>query len=70
MPDAHWGEVARAIVVPRAGTSVDSVELAAFADGRLARYKIPRSFVLVQALPRTAAGKVDKEQLKKEHGGP
>jgi fatty-acyl-CoA synthase len=70
VPDARWGEAPRAIVVPRAGTSVDPADLVAFADGRLARYKIPRSLVLVDALPRTAAGKVDKDQLKKEHGGP
>jgi acyl-CoA synthetase (AMP-forming)/AMP-acid ligase II len=70
VPDARWGEAPRAIVVPRAGTSIDPAELVAFAEGRLARYKIPRSFVLVDALPRTAAGKVDKERLKKEHGGP
>jgi fatty-acyl-CoA synthase len=57
-------------VGPRDGTGVYPAGLATVADGRLARYKIPRSFVLVDALPRTAEGKVDKERLGKEHGGP
>ena len=70
VPDARWGEVPRAVVVLRTGAEVEPADLVAFAEGRLARYKIPRSFVLVDALPRTAAGKVDKERLKKEHGGP
>jgi fatty-acyl-CoA synthase len=70
VPDARWGEVPRAIVVPRAGARLDPDDLTSFAGGRMARYKIPRSFVLVDALPRTAAGKVDKESLRKEHGGP
>lgn len=63
--DARWGEVAVAVVVlrdPRAGTDWDA-PLRDFLDGRLARYKWPRRWVRLEALPRTALGKVKKAEL-------
>ncbi|HEX8202799.1 MAG TPA: long-chain fatty acid--CoA ligase [Isosphaeraceae bacterium] len=69
VPDATWGEVPRAVVVPQPGGTLVPDDLIAFAAGRLARYKLPRRVVLVDALPRTAAGKVDKGPLRREHGG-
>nr|BFE60726.1 3-((3aS,4S,7aS)-7a-methyl-1,5-dioxo-octahydro-1H- inden-4-yl)propanoate--CoA ligase FadD3 [Dactylosporangium thailandense] len=62
VPDARLGEVARAFVVPRPGLRVD--ELAAYCRDRLANYKQPRSFVLLDALPRNASGKVLKTTLR------
>jgi fatty-acyl-CoA synthase len=64
VPDERWGEVGRAVVVPRAGVEVDPAELLAFLDGRIARYKIPKSVVFASALPRTASGKVLKSALR------
>jgi fatty-acyl-CoA synthase len=69
VPDATWGQTPLALVVPRPGQRPTLEELHAGCAGRLARYKLPRSMILVDALPRTAAGKIDKEQLKKVHGG-
>lgn len=65
-----WGEVPWAVVVPRPGHELDSVDLLAFAAQRLARFKLPRAVALVESLPRTAAGKVDKEALRQAHGQP
>ncbi|MFI5844802.1 long-chain fatty acid--CoA ligase [Catenuloplanes sp. NPDC051500] len=62
VPDARWGEVGRAFVVPAA--PVEAAELLAFLDGRIARYKIPKSVVFAEALPRTASGKVVKARLR------
>ncbi|OGO40128.1 MAG: long-chain fatty acid--CoA ligase [Chloroflexi bacterium RBG_16_56_8] len=67
VPDAKWGEVGRAIVVKH--KALTGEELAAFCQARLARYKIPKSFVFVDALPKTAAGKIDKKVLVQEYGG-
>ena len=64
----QWGEVGRAVVVPAAGVAMTVEDLAAHLDGRLARYKIPRSLVLVDALPRNALGKLDKKVLRATHG--
>jgi len=64
--DERWGEVGRAVVVPRG--DLDPGELLAYCSGRLARYKVPKSVALVAELPRTGAGKIDKPALRKVHG--
>ncbi len=64
VPDATWGEVGVAFVVVRPGASLTKEELLAFAEVRLARYKLPRAVVFVEALPRTAYGKVVKGELR------
>jgi fatty-acyl-CoA synthase len=68
--DTRWGEVGRAIVVRREGTRLDEEAVLAHCRGRLARYKIPRSVVFVKELPRNAAGKVLKRELRAQLGDP
>ncbi|GIE95675.1 acyl-CoA synthetase [Paractinoplanes rishiriensis] len=68
VPDERWGEVGCAVVVPRPGCSPDSSGLLAFLDGRIARYKIPKSVVFATELPRTASGKVLKSRLRGSSG--
>ena len=70
MPDPKWGEVGRAIVVARSGSRLDAEGLLGFARERLARFKIPKDVRFVDALPRTAAGKIDKPLLRRAHGDP
>ena len=64
VPDARWGEVGRAFVVLRPGARATPEELLLALDGRLARFKIPKSVALVETLPRTGSGKVLKSQLR------
>ncbi|HEX6383874.1 MAG TPA: hypothetical protein VF177_04315, partial [Anaerolineae bacterium] len=59
-----WGEVGKAIVVVKPGHRLAEAEVIEFCQGKLARYKIPRSAVFVEALPRNAAGKVLKTELR------
>ena len=59
VPDDTWGEVAVAFVV---GTASEE-ELTAWLTSRIAKYKIPRRFVFLEALPRTPYGKVVKADL-------
>ena len=61
VPHETWGEVGRAFIVVAAG--YDEAALRAYLAGRLARYKLPRSIVVVDALPLTAIGKIDKKLL-------
>ena len=68
VPDDKWGEVGRAIVVLRPGTEVAEEEILGFLDGRLARYKIPKSVRFTGSLPRTATGKILKKSLRETHG--
>jgi fatty-acyl-CoA synthase len=67
IPDPRWGEVGRAIVVLRPDTVTTAAELLASLDGRIARYKIPKSVVVVDAMPRTGSGKILKSQLRRTY---
>ncbi|WP_223639944.1 long-chain fatty acid--CoA ligase [Corallococcus sp. EGB] len=68
VPDPKWGETPRALVVPRPGASPTLEALTAFCADRLARYKRPRTLRLLDALPRTPAGKVDRRALARSYG--
>ena len=65
--DARWGEVVVAVVVLRDGADGDwAATLQAFLGGKLARYKWPRRWHCVDALPKTALGKVQKALLTRQ----
>ncbi|UUU26188.1 o-succinylbenzoate--CoA ligase [Streptomyces sp. DSM 40750] len=66
--DDKWGEVPRAVVVPREGSALDADEVLASLAGRLAKYKIPKSVVIADELPRTASGKLLKARVRKRYG--
>jgi fatty-acyl-CoA synthase len=66
VPDERWGVVVCAIVVLRPGARATADELIAYSRARLAKYKAPKYVVFVDALPRNAAGKVLKRQLREE----
>lgn len=69
VPDAKWGERVHAVIVPRAGVTLDIDEVIAFCRTRIAGYKCPKTVALrAEPLPRSAAGKVLKGPLRKEHG--
>ncbi|WP_432117797.1 acyl-CoA synthetase [Streptomyces sp. bgisy032] len=70
VPDDTWGEVPRAVVVPREGAALDPDEVLASLAGRLAKYKIPKSVVVADELPRTASGKLLKSRVRTRYGNP
>jgi fatty-acyl-CoA synthase len=61
--DPRWGEVAVLALVLRPGALLDAARLQTAFEARLARFKHPRRSVVVDALPRTALGKVRKSEL-------
>lgn len=61
VPDELWGEKGVAFVVPRG--PVEAGTLAAFLKERIASFKVPKEFVFVEAIPRTAYGKVVRRAL-------
>ena len=69
-PDAKWGEVAVAAVVLQAGAQFTVEQVLALFEGKLARYKHPRRVLFLDALPKTALGKVQKPELKNLLGNP
>jgi acyl-CoA synthetase (AMP-forming)/AMP-acid ligase II len=63
-PDDRWGEVPVAYVVVRAAATATPEELIDHCRGQLARFKVPKDVVLVDALPRNPSGKVLKRELR------
>ena len=63
-PDERWGEAVVAAVVLKPGVRLSATDVMAMLDGRIARYKQPRAVRFVDSLPRTALGKVQREQLR------
>ncbi len=70
LPDAHWGEVPVLAIVMAGRVASDSIELNNFVQGllqnKLARYKWPKQVIELIDLPKTALGKVKKDQLREQ----
>jgi HIP---CoA ligase len=64
MSDGRLGEVGKAFVVLTPGSAVDEAALITWCRDNMANYKMPRSFVFVEDLPRNASGKVLKTELR------
>lgn len=64
VPDERWGEVGRVFVQLRPGTTLTHEELLDHLADRLARYKLPRSTVVLPQLPHNASGKLLRARLK------
>jgi fatty-acyl-CoA synthase len=64
VPDHQFGQRLRAYVVATPGTKLNPAELREFVRVSLARHKVPRDVVIVPHLPRTATGKVIRNQLE------
>jgi fatty-acyl-CoA synthase len=67
VPDQRWGEVGRALVVLRDNAAATPDDILGFLAGRLAKYKVPKSVIVVDALPRNAAGKLLKSPLRERY---
>jgi HIP---CoA ligase len=64
IPDDRMGEVGYAYVIPRLNASITPDELRAWCREKMANYKVPRYFEIVEALPLNASGKVLKYELR------
>ncbi|MDA8407929.1 MAG: AMP-binding protein [Deltaproteobacteria bacterium] len=63
-PHPDWGETVVCFIVPKKGEAVDQQTLRNSLSEKLARYKIPKEFIIVDELPHTASGKVMKFTLR------
>jgi fatty-acyl-CoA synthase len=68
VPDTKWGETVRAIVVAKDDVQLTEQEVISFTDGKLARYKQPKSVIFIDMLPRNPAQKVLKFELREKYG--
>jgi fatty-acyl-CoA synthase len=62
--DARWGEVGHLFVVRSASNSIEMGDIESYLADKLARYKIPKTMSVIEALPRNGAGKVLKTALR------
>ncbi|MBW1797795.1 MAG: AMP-binding protein [Deltaproteobacteria bacterium] len=69
VPDKKWGEAIKAVCVLKPGEALDQQELAEFVASKIARYKKPQYVAFVDALPKTKDNEIDRDQVKKDHGG-
>jgi long-chain acyl-CoA synthetase len=69
-PDPEWGEVVVAFVVAQPGAGVTTHSLDQHCLERIARFKRPKRYVLVDSLPKNNYGKVLKTELRAQLAGP
>jgi fatty-acyl-CoA synthase len=68
VPDEKWGETLKALIVPKERQVLAAEEVIAFCKENLASYKKPTSVEFLPSLPKNAAGKVLKTELRKKYG--
>lgn len=64
IPDEKWGEVGRAFIALKPGTACSDAELLEFCKARLAKFKVPKYFSFIEALPKNDTGKINRMALK------
>ena len=69
VPDERWGERPKAFVVLRQGKSAEPDALIEHVKGAIARYKAPRDVEIVEELPKTSTGKIQKFELRAKEWG-
>ncbi|MDQ2810583.1 MAG: AMP-binding protein [Actinomycetota bacterium] len=67
LPHERWSEAVTAVVVPKPGEKIDAAELIAAVKVRLDGYKVPKSVIFAEQLPKTSTGKIQKNVLRAEH---
>ncbi len=67
IPDDKWGEAVKAVVALKPGMTATPDEIIAFARGRIAAFKAPKSIDFIDALPRNASGKILRKDLREPY---
>jgi len=66
VPSEQWGMAGHALVRPKKGKKIDYNELVSFLKDRVASYKIPKTMAIVEEFPKTASGKIKKNEFLNE----
>jgi acyl-CoA synthetase (AMP-forming)/AMP-acid ligase II len=67
VPDDHWGEVVKAVVVLRQGAQASAQDIIDFCKDRLADFKKPRSVDFVTELPKNSNGKLSRKDVRERY---
>lgn len=68
VPHPKWVEAVAAVVVPKEGQEITGPEIIGHCSDRLAAFKVPKSVIIVDALPKTPTGKILKRDMRKTYG--
>lgn len=64
VPHEQWGEVGKAFVVKKDATQIADNEIIDYCQSKLAKFKVPKSIVFLDALPKNDTGKINRQELK------
>ena len=67
LPHERWSEAITAVVVPKAGETIDPAQLLDALRGLLDGYKVPKAVIVVDELPKTSTGKIQKNVVRDQH---
>ena len=67
LPHERWTEAITAVVVAKPGESVDPAELQTAMKAHLDTYKVPKAVIVVDELPKTSTGKIQKNKVRETH---
>jgi fatty-acyl-CoA synthase len=69
LPDPRWIEAVTAIVVVKAGQSLDADAVIKHCAGAMAHFKVPKQVIFVDSLPKNPSGKLLKRDLRQRYVG-
>ena len=64
LPDKEYGERVVACIVPKAGQQIDTAVVKSYLKSRLTGFKVPKQFIIMETLPKSATGKTLKRELR------
>jgi long-chain acyl-CoA synthetase len=67
LPDEHWGEVVKAVIVLKENAQVTEADIIDYCGKRLAGFKKPKSVDFWEALPKSSTGKILKKEIRKHY---
>ena len=67
LPDKDWGEKVTAFIVLQKDRKIDVGELKAFLKERISAFKVPKTFLIVDELPKNTTGKILKREIRKQY---
>jgi acyl-CoA synthetase (AMP-forming)/AMP-acid ligase II len=67
IPDEYWVEKVHAVIALKKGQEATAEEIIAFCKKKIAGYKTPKSIEFADALPKNAAGKILKRELRENY---
>ena len=67
LSDPYWGEAVTAVVVPKAGETIEEDEIIGFCKENLAGYKVPKHVFVTKEVPKNPSGKILKKDLRERY---